>query len=214
MATSTKARQELSNNNYFIVILLITLLVLGVTGVGAKMLIGSIVRDGKVLTAKNKASTQLEKNLVAAPKLVENFKALGTMNALIADSLPTEPDFPGLIAMMENLSAESGITLKSIAPSSGAAVATTVPVAGGAAPVAASTRGVAPTPQTSSFNAAFDGTFASFQRLIANLEASARPVKVTSLQLSGSGGSLAVQFEGTTYYQDKATVPFRMEAVK
>jgi hypothetical protein len=198
------------------VILLVTLIALGVTGVAVKMLATSIIRDAKVLSAKNKANDQLEKNLESAPKLVDNAKNLGSTNELIADALPNTSDFPGLMALMENLSAESGVTLKSINPSSAAGTVAS-PASGGAVPAATAAvpnSGDVPTPQTFAFSAAFDGTYASFQRLIANLEASARPVKVTSVQLSGSGNSLSVQLEGTTYYQDKATVPFKLETVK
>jgi Tfp pilus assembly protein PilO len=180
-------------------------------------LITTIIRDAKVLGAKNKANAQLEKNLESAPRLVENYKNLGATNELIMDALPNTADFPGLTAMMENLTQESGLTLKSISPSSGA-----LATGAGAGVGATSTAPAATTaqntgkllPQMTSFNVAFDGSYQAFQRLVANIEASARPVRINSVQLSGSGGSLAVQMEATTYYQDKATVPFRMETVK
>ena len=212
---ATKPNQ-LSNGNYFIVLLLITLLVLGGTGLGAKTLVTNILRDTKVLTAKTRASDQLTKDLDAAPRLVDNYKLLGAKQQLIADALPNTSDLPGLMALLENLSASTGTNLKSIAPSlttvaTSAASATPAPTAGTAS---AGGGAAAPTPQTYNVSLSLDSTYASMLKLLGALEQSARPIRVTSLQLSGSGSSLSAQLEATTYYQDKATLPIGEETVK
>jgi hypothetical protein len=217
---ATTKPNQLSNNNYLIVLVLVSLLVLGGTGLGAKTLITGIIRDTKVLTAKGKASTQLTQNLDAAPQLVDRYKALGPKQKLITDALPNTTDLPGLIALLENLSASNGSNLKSVSPSL-TAVSAAAPAATGTAATttgaAATTTGTGvqpPAPQPYNVSLAFDGTYASLLKLLGAMEQSARPMRVTSIQFSGSGGNLSAQLEATTYYQDKATLPVGEETVK
>jgi Tfp pilus assembly protein PilO len=204
---ATKTTSKLSNNNYFIVLLLITLIVLGATVLGAKALVTGIMRDTEVYKAKALASDNLTKDLLAAPNLVDNYKALGSKQQLIADALPNTTELPGLMAMLENLSASSGTNLKSISPSqsSVASPTTTTPATGTVTP---------PKPQPYNVSLTFDGSYASLKQLLAAIEQSARPMRVTALQLSGAGNNLSVQMEATTYYQDKATLPISMKTVK
>ncbi len=213
MATKDPTK-KLSNNNYFIVLLLITLLVLGGAALGAKTLIDGIVRDTKVVTAKGKANQQLDQNLTAAPQLVERYQDLGSHKDLIANALPNTSDFPGLIALLENMSGSVGVTMKSVSPAQTAStgVTDTTGAAAGADTTAPKTGEAKP--QSYAVSLTFDGTYSALQKLLEAIETSARPMRVTALQLSGSGGSLAVQMELTTYYQDKAGLPFSTETIK
>jgi hypothetical protein len=215
MASSPTTKQ-LSNNNYLIVLLLISLLVLGGTVLVGKGLVNGILRDTKVLTAKNKANEQLIKNLDAAPQLVDRYKALGAKQDLIADALPNTTDLPGLMALLENMSASGGINLKSIAPSLTTVATGPAATTGTATATAGTTTGTVtpPAPQAYNVSLAFDGTYASLQKLLEGIEQSARPMRVTAMQLSGTGSSLSVQLETTTFYQDKARLPISTETIK
>jgi hypothetical protein len=206
-----------------IVLLLITLLVVGGAGLVGKTLFTGIVRDTKVLDAKSKANKQLDKNLEAAPKLVENYNALSDRRDLIANALPNTSDFPGLIALLENMSGQIGVTLKSVSPSLSATAAAPAPAGAAGATTTTGTAATAstatgtiepPAAQPYSVSVAFDGNYTSLQQLLKSIELSARPMRVTSVQMSGSGSSLSAEVEITTYYQDKATLPFKTETVK
>lgn len=211
MATKT----ELSNNNYLVVILLVTLLVVGGVGLAGKILLTTGLRDTKVLLAKNAAVKQLDDNLSNAPQLAQAYQNLGPSSRLLADALPTNSDFPGLIALLENLSGVAGVNLKSVTPSLTTA-ATTAPGAGtttGSATQTASSGG-APTAQKYGFSLGVDGSYDAIGKLLAGFEVSARPMRVTNVQFSGTGKALTAQIDATTYYQDKASLPFTTETVK
>lgn len=216
MATKDPTKQ-LSNNNYFIVLLLLTLLVLGGAVLGGKLLVTDIIRDTKVKDAKNTANKQLDKNLTAAPQLVDRYDNLGARKNLIAEALPNTSDLPGLIALMENLSGSSGVSLKSVTPSQTATsgVASTTAPAETASTTPAATSGASkPMPQPYAVSLTFDATYPTLQKLLEAIEQSARPMRVTSVQLTGSGSSLAVTLDLTTYYQDKADLPFNTKVIK
>ncbi len=205
MATKTTKQKPMSTTNYFIVLLLVTLLVLGVSVLIGKTLVETVITDTKVVIAKNKANTQLKANLEAAPQLVSNYEGLATTKALIANSLPNTADLPGLIALLENMSGAAGVSLKSVSPSQ--AVGTTT------ATVAPVTTDVA-SPQPYNVSLTFDANYPALQSLLNSMEKSARPMRVTAMQLTGTGSNLSVQLELTTYYMDKAKLPFKMEVVK
>jgi Tfp pilus assembly protein PilO len=193
----------LSGNNLLIVMLLISLLVVGVSGIVVKSLFGAISRDLKVLDAKNKADKQLTANLEAAPKLVASYQGLGATATALTDALPNTADFPGLISLLENMASDAGLTLKSISPT---------PVTGDVAVEAGSTG--APQPQPYSFSIAFDATYDAMLHFLGNLESSARPMRITGLQVNGSGSALSGTLDVQTFYQDKAQLPFSKETIK
>jgi hypothetical protein len=201
-------KPQLSNNNYLIVLALITLLVVGGAVIGGKMLFSTIVRDTKVVLAKQKANEQLERNVTAAPDLIRHYQDLGGQQALIASALPNDADLPGLIGLMENMTSVAGVTMKSIGPSTNVAVV--------AAPAASEdgTVVVNDKPQTYAFAMSLEGSYAAFQTLLQAMEQSARPMRVNAMQMSGSASSLSIVLDATTYYQDKATLPIRMEEIK
>jgi hypothetical protein len=204
MATSTK--KPMSNTNYGALMLVLTLVVIGVAGLVGKTLAETVVTDTKVVLAKNKANDQLKKNLEVAPRLIDNYNALGESKTLIANALPNTADLPGLIGVLENMSSSVGVTLKSVTPSS--SVGTSVDVS------VTATDAEATTPKAYNVSLAFDANYAALQKLLDGIERSARPMRVTAIQLTGSGASLSVQMELSTFFQDKATIPFKMEVVK
>lgn len=189
--------------------LLITLLVVGGAGLGAKMLFNSIVYEQKVLDAKNKANDQLTKNIQNAPQLLEAYEQLGDRKQLIANALPNSSDLPGLMALMENMSSVSGLTMKSIGEG------TTTPAATAATADASGATASKPTgAQEYPFTVAFDGSYAALLKLLEGMEKSARPMRVTSLQLSGSGSTMTIQMSASTYYQSASGLPIKKEVLK
>ncbi|HEY2004236.1 MAG TPA: hypothetical protein VGH44_03920 [Candidatus Saccharimonadia bacterium] len=205
-----KQQEQLSGNNLIIVLTLITLLAVGVAGLAAKALIGSITLDNKVLKAKNLANTNLQSDVDAAPKLVDAYAALGTQAGVIADALPDTTDFPGLIVVLENMTNDAGLRLKSVAPTTGATAAT----ATGTTTTASGDASQAPPPQPFDFSLSFDGRYDTLLKLLDHLEKSARPMRITGLQITGSGSALSGTVTAETYYQDKAQLPLSTETIK
>jgi Tfp pilus assembly protein PilO len=204
MATKiTKAGEQLSNNNLIIIMLLVTLLVLGISGFAANLLVKSIGTDSKVVGAKAKAESQLKEDLKVAPNLVSAYDALGPEGAILDDALPTTADFPALIVLLENITTDAGMKLKTIAPTTAGTVAP-APDAPGSTPAV----------QTYSFIVNVDGRFDSIMTLMDHLEKSARPMRVTGLHLSGSGNALSGEIDLDTYFQPKSELPFSKEQIK
>ena len=222
----TKQTEQMSGNNLIIVLTLITFLVVGIAGLAAKALIGSITLDNKVLAAKSKANNTLQKDVDAAPKLVDAYTALGSQAGEIADGLPNTADFPGLLVLLENMSNDAGLRLKTIAPALAAgSLSTTSTAPTSTASTSSSTAGTtsgstsgdasqAPQPQPFDFSVNFDGRYDTLLKLLDHLEKSARPMRITGMQITGSGSALSGQINAETYYQDKAQLPFSTETIK
>ncbi len=192
-------KHDLSLKNYLAVCVTVGLLVVVACGFIAKDLVGRAIHNGKVLSAKQKASRQLDADLVAAPQLIASYSGLGDTRTLLDSSLPTGPDFSGYIAMMESAAADAGVSLKSVMP---VAVQTEDAARGDAKPM----------PVNSTISVT--GNYASLQRFFANIEKSSRPVRITDIQLSGASSSQNAVISATTYYQPKASLDLKTEYVK
>jgi hypothetical protein len=187
--------------------LLVTLLVVGATALIGKSLVATIIRDTKVIQKKSAAEAQLKENILAAPQLISEYEQLGSKKVLLEDALPESIDFPSLIVTVENMSKIAGMKLKTVTSS---VVATT-----GASGVPVAQDGsVAPVPQTYNFGISFTGSYDGLNRLLKEIEVSARPMRVLDIQLTGGGNSLTGLIDVETYYQDKAQLPFSKETVK
>ncbi len=210
MAISKNPTTNLSGSNYVVVMLLITLLVLGLTTLIGKALISSVRLNTKVVAKKSTAITQLNSDVANAPALVSAYQGLGdpgtagTTSKTLNDALPTSADFPDLIAALENMADTSSLSLKSVVPDSSGIIPT--------APVSSNTFAAATTPYE--VNVTVEGSYASLQKFLMDIENSARPMHVSTSQISGTGSDVTANLTLETYYQDAATLPFKTETVK
>jgi Tfp pilus assembly protein PilO len=193
---------KLSVKNYIIIMGVASVLAVAVAVLVGQGLVKSIIYQSKVQSAKSTANAQLDKNLVAAPTLVKNYKALADTGKLLAEALPTDGDVPGFVASLENIAGYSQAKLKAVSPSQNASVSL------------GSVSADIPAPQSVTVSASFGCDYISLLKLLDSLEKSARPIRVSSMQISGGGSDLAVQLELTTYYQPKSVLPLRTEVVK
>jgi hypothetical protein len=200
--------EKLSANNLLIVLILITLIVVGVTGILGKNLVKTIIRDTKVVNAKQKADQQLTTDLDNAPSLISSFQSLGSQATIITDSLPVTSDLPGLISTLENMAGTSGVRLKSVDPTQ--TFGALAPATG----TTATTTSTVPVPQTYVFTVNFEGNYAAIQKLLGTIEISARPILVQSIQLIGTGNDITGTMNLQTYYQSKAVLPISQETIK
>jgi hypothetical protein len=221
--TNSKAQAALAGNNLIVVLVIVTILVVGVTGLLGKMLVSTIIRDQKVVSAKIKADDQLKENLENAPKLVESYRSLGPLARVLEDALPTTRDFPSVLVTMENIGINSGVKLKAVSPALVASngggaeasnTATGTTQTSGTVEPTTSSSATAPTPQNFMFTTTFDGTYPSLLSFMRNLELSARPMRVVNMQLTGTGSALSGSVDVQTFYQTKAELPFSTEVIE
>jgi hypothetical protein len=210
---SSPQKTELSNNNLIIIMLLVTFLVVGITGLAANSLIRAIALNTKVLTKKSAADKQIKADVKNAPNLVEAYKALGPQGAILDDALPTFPDFPALLVTFENMSKDAGVFLKEVEPS-----AVVTPVASTSAPATPTGAQVTPSPQTVSYTVGIKGagtnSYQQLRTMLDHIEKSARPMRITGVVVTGSSSSMEAQITLDTYYQDKSQLPIGTEEVK
>lgn len=193
-------KREVSANNYIAVLIVVTVLVVLISAYFAKGLIASDIRNGKVIGYQSTANNQLEAKLKAAPVLIENYRQLGAKRDTLAHALPTDPDFPELVIIAQNMAANAGVALASVSPVD--AIATTG---------APSTTGAAVPYQ---FNVEVGGTYPQIVQFFRNVELSVRPIRVVSSDFSGSDGALRASVTLGTYYKAKASLADKTETVQ
>lgn len=199
--------EKLSTNNLILVLLLVSLLAVGVSVLVSKSLITTIVRDTNVAKKKIATDKVLSNDVDAAPKLVSAYQGLGSVSTLLTDALPTDVDFPSILVTLDNMANVAGVKVTSVGPA--VADTSSTPAA-----VPSTDASLAPTPQTYLFSVTASGTYDKIVKLMGNIEKSARPFRIVDAQFTGSGSALNVTLNITTYYQDKAVLPFSTEIVK
>jgi Tfp pilus assembly protein PilO len=213
---ASKPAEKLNANNLLLILLLISFIIIGTTTLVAKTLISGLIRDTKVLSAENKANSNLNKDLKAAPDLIASYQKLGLTAVRLADALPNNSNFPALIVALENMASDSNVGLKSVSPAQVAVVQTnttgTVTTAGGDGIKPVAIEVAKPLPYA--YTVAFDGNYAALQHFLADLEIYDRPMRVTSLKLSGSGSALSGTLDIQTYYQNEAKLPLGKDIIK
>ena len=204
-------KKEVSANRYVTIAAVCVILALIITGLVAKYLGGMIITNTKVIQKKRTAVSDLKTKLENAPKLIEEYKGLQGKADIISHALPTTADFPQIVAIIDSLSAASGVQVKSVSPNAGSAGsgsgATSEPVPG-------ATAGSVTAPQTTAYSIDTSGTYDNLIALLKNLEVSARPMRVDSIDFTGNTQSLTASIGLTTYYQDKSDISDKTEVVK
>lgn len=202
MATKLKLNLKLSTRSYIVVVSAVAVLVLIVSVLFGQGVVQTIILQTKVQVAKNTANSQLDKDKVAVNRLVANYQALDTNKTLLANALPTTPDMPGLIASLENMANTARIKLMSISPSQAQPTNGATVTSSGAAP------------QTVGVSLTVGGDYTGLHNFLTVLENSARPIRVTSIQISGNNSDLAIQMNITSYFMAESSLPFKTEIVK
>jgi hypothetical protein len=208
---SNDPKTQLSNNNLIIIMILVSVLVIGVSGIAVNALWKSIQLDGKVITKKSVADKQVKADVAAAPNLIESYKALGPQGAILEDAMPTTVDYPSLLVTFENMSKDTGLVLKDVTPSSVLGANTT--------PAPASTSGSAtPTPQSASYAVTLKGSgtnsYEALKSMLDHVEKSARPMTINGVTIAGSSSGISAVISLDTYYMDASALPFSMETVQ
>jgi len=218
---------KLSTNNLIALATLVVAIMIVLLVIVGRGFLKDITHNSTVIGKKQKAESQLKQNISALPGLTSAYQNLGSTKDLIASALPTQSDFPGLVATMEAIAGTSGVSLQGVAPQT--AAGTAIPTAGAAAPTTSpsaaiqsinnstvsASGGAADTgPQPYAFTITVKGSYTTIISFLSNLQLSARPIKVTDVQLSGTTPALSGTIIAQTYSYNPAVLQDKTEVVK
>lgn len=189
--------------------------------IASKVLWQQAVYQARVIGKKQAAASQLEKNIAAMDKLKPSYDAFvntatndiggnslgvgpkdGDNAKLILDALPSKYDFPELTTNLENLVNDQGVRITGIS--------------GVDDEIAQSTNSYSPDPRPVDmpFQISVSSDYGRLQGLIRALEHSIRPIKVLTLDVSGSHDKMTMNISAVTYYQPAKSLTIRSEVVK
>ena len=189
--------------------------------VAAKTLWGQATYQGRVITAKQNALTQLEANSKAMDQLKPSYDAFvgTTTNAIggnslgsgpkdgdnakiVLDALPSKYDFPALATNIETLVNDQSVQLTSIS--------------GVDDEIAQSGNVDSPNPQAVEmpFQLSVSTDYAKVQALVNAFEHSIRPIKIQTISFAGTQDKITMTVSATTYYQPAKSLKIRTEPVK
>jgi Tfp pilus assembly protein PilO len=160
--------------------------------------------NDRVIKAKSTARKQIEGNLSSLDQLNSQYPALqnrATNNTkTILHALPPNYDYAALVTSMEFLARQSGVQLASgIGQDESAAAIKEQNFS---------------TPQEIVLNLNVSGSYENIVKYVNNLEASIRPVLVTSVDFNGSSSELKATIAAKTFYQPARSLEVSKEVVK
>lgn len=189
--------------------------------VAAKTLWSQAAYQGRVITAKQAALTQLEANSKAMDQLKPSYDAFvgtstnaiggnslgsgpkdGDNAKIILDALPSKYDFPALATNIETIVNDQSVQLTSIS--------------GVDDEIAQSSNVDSPNPQAVEmpFQLSVTADYTKVQSLVGALEHSIRPIKIQTMSIAGTQDKISMTISATTYYQPAKSLKIRSEVVK
>lgn len=180
------------------------------------------VYKAKVITAKQKAHTQLAANIKSYEDLKKSYAKFdnsstnsiggqkegngdndGSNSKIILDALPSTYDFPALASSVEKIMADRGLRVTSITG--------TDDQLNQQGNVSSSE----PKPVTIPFSFTVENAnYSSVQQLVSALQLSIRPIVIDTLNLSGGNNKMTVTVTAHTYYQPSKNLNIIQKVVK
>ena len=208
-------------NSRMVLIVAVSAVLLVFALMSAKVLIGEISYTTRVLSAKDKAASQLEKNLQTSQDLIAQYKIFaessqnvlggsangagpldGPNDRIVLDSLPSKYDFPGLVSSLEKVIKARGAQIQTIS--------------GTDDEVANSGNDTSPNPKPISMSFSFDasGNYQQMKDIINDFQRSIRPFKITKITLTGSNNNMVMNVQAETYFQPGKSLEIEKKEVK
>lgn len=188
--------------------------------VASHALLGQRAQMARVIAGQEKAVQQLKANQQALDALAAAYREFvnrpqnviggnpagagerdGDNARLILDALPSRYDFPALTSSIEKLAERSQVRIQSLTGVDDE-VAQQQPPAGD------------PKPIEMPLEVVVAGDYARINELLANLERSIRPFRVTKLKFSGSDADITLAISLVTYYVPAKTLNITTRAVE
>lgn len=178
--------------------------------------------QARLTTAKEKAHTQLTKNIAAFDSLSSSYRVFdgATINAIggnsqgsgdkdgknskiILDALPSSYDFPALTSSLEKILTDHSLKINSIT--------------GTDDQVNQQSNQSSPSPQAVTMPFSFSVGSASYNdvgNLIKTLDQSIRPIQIDTMSLSGGANNMTLTVNAHTFYQPGKSVSVTKQVVK
>lgn len=174
--------------------------------------------QSRLINEKEVAVNQLEQNLATVDELVVAYKTFvdtpdnviggnptgtgerdGDNAKIVLDALPSKYDFPALATSLEKI---LGTKYKIGS------------ISGTDDEIAQATTEAGSTPIDMPFELSATGNYKSIQELLSIFERSIRPIKISSLEVSGTNTELQVSVTAKTYYQPEKTLNIQKKVIK
>lgn len=216
ISTPGQKKAEASAANFLAIAILVTLIVVVISGVLLKGRWSAYQLNSKVSKADTTTLDNLKANLSSYDNLQQTYQMLTADGRarLTLDSLPVKPDITSLATALSNEASQAGVNLQSVAmvDSNGTSISSTTGTA-----VAASTAPAAPSsgPVPMNVSVSFSGAYASVIQFLKTLEQSSRPIRATNVTIGGGdGGKATVTLTLVTYYEPPVKPQPTTEVIK
>lgn len=176
----------------------------------------------KIISAKQKAQTQLSKNVGAYDSLKTSYEEFdgkqvnsiggnkdgagdndGSNSKIILDALPSTYDFPALTSSIEKIMSDRGLKISSITGSDDQLNQQN------------NTTSSAPETVTIPFTFSIDNAnYGSVQLMVTALQQSIRPIVIDTMTISGGNNNMTITVTAHTYYQPAKNLDVTKKAIK
>lgn len=198
-------------NQMVVIAVSVTVAVVIFCAVASQSLIKQIKYQGGVISKREAANKVLEKNLKSIDTLVASYAAfdstpesvIGTADKnskVILNALPSKYDFPALATTMDNFYKSTGVSNDGFNGTDEEATA-----------VQSSD---SPTPIEIIMPISAKGDITSVQKLFDYINRSIKPIKISTVSISGTDKNLSVSLDGVTYYQPEKVYKVNYEVAK
>jgi Tfp pilus assembly protein PilO len=189
---------SLSTSNLIALAILAGVLSVVLAVIIGRMLLGTMTLNARVISKKSQANKNISANYENLKSLQSEYSSLGALRETVTTALPTKPNLPQLWATLENIGNSSAVSTNSVSTSV---------VSDAEAPAGS-------TVQQLTISVAVQGSYTAVQDYLKNLELSTRPMRVTSVSLSGTNNAVQASLTVVTYYQGAANLQVGSEVVK
>lgn len=188
--------------------------------VACKALLTQRSYQARVISQKKKTLNTLKENNKAVEQLVTTYKAFvgsndniiggsasgsgdrdGDNAKIVLDALPSKYDFPAVVTSLEKILKSSNLKINSITGTDDSLNQT-------------DKSSDSPAVVEMPFQINVTGSADSIQKLIDTLQRSIRPIKITSVTLSGNDSNLTADIQAVTYYQPSKEITITKKEVR
>jgi len=218
---STKRVQITKSQGIIVATTAIAAFLLVFTAIASKSLIGQIMYQNRVISAKKTAVNQLKTNIQTSDSLVSSYKAFvstsqnvlggnpqgtgqrdGDNAKIILDALPSKYDFPALTTSLEKIISAQNLQIQSISGNDDEVLQ------------GASSSSPNPSPVPMPFQVAVSGDYQSIKNLVNTFGASIRPFQIQTMQIAGGQANMTLTITAQTYYQPAKNFDMTKKVVK
>ncbi|HEV2412425.1 MAG TPA: type 4a pilus biogenesis protein PilO [Candidatus Saccharimonadales bacterium] len=199
-------RQKIEKaNNAILVIVAVAAVFVSMALVTCNFLWKQIQHNDRVYKKEKSVSNLLKENVTSAQNLSAQYQLINSSSSVanaqtILDALPPTYDNPDLLASIQTVVEQSGLSLVSL---------TSTDLNGQVSDMSAT-----PAPVQIPFSLQVSGTYQQVNTLVTNLENTIRPMDVEAIVLSGTDSSMTATLTVNTYYQPVKSLNVSTQEVK